>query len=140
MRVCSILSSMQTLVKGSADAALLEHPLTNVELRVRWKVNTYKCIDASPVLLSVTSGQHLKDCPELLPHSTSAIDNPLQGVSGVVYVGSHSHQFLAVEVESGRVLWRSVLGGRVESSACPSHCGKYIAIGQCDVCAMIPSG
>lgn len=55
---------------------------------------------------------------------------PLTWGLGVAYVGSHSHLFLAVEVGSGRVLWRTKLGGRVESSACSSHCGKYIAVGE----------
>ena len=61
------------------------------------------------------------------PHKEDSVC--LEGGSGVVYVGSHSHEFLAVEVESGRVLWRSMLGGRVESSACPSLCARYVSVG-----------
>ncbi len=91
------------------------------DLRVRWKVNTHKCIDASPLLV--------KESRPLMGDSDNFVPR-LMGGSGIVYVGSHSHQFLAVEVESGRVLWRSKLGGRVESSACPSLCGKYVSVGK----------
>ena len=112
----------------------------NLELRVRWKVNTYKCIDASPLLVIVSTPPHrsagLLPVLEgsLPPNGGSGSSGPLMGVSEVstvVYVGSHSHQFLAVETGSGRVLWRTELGGRVESSACPSLCGKYVIVGEC---------
>ena len=48
----------------------------------------------------------------------------------VVYVGSHSHLFLAIDFRRGRVLWRSELGGRVESSACSSVCGTFVIVGK----------
>lgn len=55
---------------------------------------------------------------------------PMAAGSYVVYIGSHSHLFLAVLVECGEVLWRTKLGGRVESSACSSVCGDYVVVGK----------
>ena len=52
------------------------------------------------------------------------------GVTTVVYLGSHSHWFVAVEFATGRVLWRAELGDRVESSACSSWCGQYVVVGE----------
>ena len=49
--------------------------------------------------------------------------------SVVVYVGSHSHLFLALELTTGAEIWRVELGDRVESSACVSVCGHFIAVG-----------
>lgn len=48
----------------------------------------------------------------------------------VVYIGSHSGLFLAVEVGSGAELWRTMLSDRVESSACVSACSQYIVVGE----------
>lgn len=48
----------------------------------------------------------------------------------VVFVGSHSGQFIAAELHSGAVLWRTQLSDRVESSACVSLCGQYVVVGE----------
>ncbi len=53
----------------------------------------------------------------------------VENESGVVYIGSHSHSVLAVRVDSGEVVWRTVVGDRVEASACPSSCGHFIVVG-----------
>lgn len=52
------------------------------------------------------------------------------GVTTVVYIGSHSHWFMAVEFVTGQVLWKSMLEDRVESSACSSLCGHYVVVGE----------
>ena len=78
-----------------------------LRLRVKWRVNTGKCVDASPL---VTRG------------------NDSSGP--VVYVGSHSGWVVAVELVSGSERWRVRLGGRVESSACLSLCGRFVIMGE----------
>lgn len=47
-----------------------------------------------------------------------------------MFVGSHSGQFIAAELHSGAVLWRTQLSDRVESSACVSLCGQYVVVGE----------
>lgn len=77
------------------------------DLRLKWEVCMEKCIDASPLV--VTS------C--------------FKGKS-TVFIGSHSHLFISVSLSTGNLLWKSRLGGRIESSACLSHCGRYIIVGK----------
>ena len=47
-----------------------------------------------------------------------------------VFIGSHSHKFFAISMETGQVLWEALLGDRVESSACLSSCGKFVVVGK----------
>ena len=47
-----------------------------------------------------------------------------------VYIGSHSHRFVAVDLASGDGVWDVLLQDRVESSACLSHCGLYLIVGR----------
>ena len=75
-------------------------------LTVKWSVNTHKCVDASPLVVKRR-------------------DEPW-----VVYIGSHSGLFLAVEVSSGAVLWTTLLSDRVEGSAGVSACSQYIVVGE----------
>lgn len=108
-----------------------EHVQKEEEMRCEvwtvWKVDTHKCVDASPLLvrtrtvLQAPHGLRSKDTPP-----SEAPPPPLL----VVYVGSHSHLFLALELGSGRVFWRVELGGRVESSACSSACGDFVVVGE----------
>ncbi|XP_023566900.1 acyl-CoA synthetase family member 4 isoform X3 [Octodon degus] len=86
------------------------NPVTKVEkmeLCVRWRSDTGKCVDASPLVV--------------IP----AADNS----SATVYIGSHSHRMKAVELRSGKVKWEQILGDRIESSACVSVCGNFIVVG-----------
>ncbi|XP_066135430.1 beta-alanine-activating enzyme isoform X2 [Saccopteryx bilineata] len=78
-----------------------------VGLHVRWKSDTGKCVDASPLVV--------------IP----ANDKP----SATVYIGSHSHRMMAIDLYSGKVKWQQILGDRIESSACVSKCGNFIAVG-----------
>ncbi|XP_028932498.1 beta-alanine-activating enzyme isoform X5 [Ornithorhynchus anatinus] len=77
-------------------------------LRVRWRSDTGRCVDASP----------------LVAVGTAAGDS-----SATVYVGSHSGRLQALDLRSGRLKWERVLGDRVESSACLSRCGRLVAVG-----------
>lgn len=77
---------------------------TGINLGIMWKINTHKCVDASPLV--VCCGEHC-----------------------VAYIGSHSHRFLAIKLDDGRILWDTKLGDRVESSACLSRDGQKIIVG-----------
>lgn len=79
-----------------------------MELRVRWRSDTGKCVDASPLVV--------------IP----AVDKS----SATVYIGSHSHRMMAVDLYSGKVKWEQILGGRIESSAYVSKCGNFIVVGK----------
>uniref|UniRef100_A0A3Q2HMH3 Beta-alanine-activating enzyme n=1 Tax=Equus caballus TaxID=9796 RepID=A0A3Q2HMH3_HORSE len=79
-----------------------------MELCVRWMSDTGKCVDASPLVV--------------IP----AVDKS----SATVYIGSHSHRMMAVDLYSGKVKWEQILGDRVESSACVSKCGNFIVVGK----------
>lgn len=79
-----------------------------MELHVRWRSDTGKCVDASPLVV--------------IP----AIDK----LSATVYIGSHSHKMMAVDLYSGKVNWEQILGDRIESSACVSKCGNFIVVGK----------
>ncbi|XP_045387632.1 beta-alanine-activating enzyme isoform X10 [Lemur catta] len=78
-----------------------------MELRVRWRSDTGKCVDASPLVV--------------IP----AFDKS----SATVYIGSHSHRMKAIDLYSGKVKWEQILGDRIESSACVSKCGNFIIVG-----------
>ncbi|XP_012496551.1 PREDICTED: acyl-CoA synthetase family member 4 [Propithecus coquereli] len=78
-----------------------------MELCVRWRSDTGKCVDASPLVV------------------TPAFDKS----STTVYIGSHSHRMKAIDLHSGKVKWEQILGDRIESSACVSKCGNFIIVG-----------
>ena len=99
-----------------------------------WKVNTHKCVDASPLLV-LTRQHELEDGAGHLPSfsSRSALkddDADLACLDAVVYVGSHSHVFMAVELATGKEVWCQELPDRIESSACVSRCGSFVAVGK----------
>nr|KAF6391107.1 aminoadipate-semialdehyde dehydrogenase [Pipistrellus kuhlii] len=79
-----------------------------MELRVRWRADTGKCVDASPLIV------------------VPAVDES----SATVFIGSHSHRMMAVDLYSGKVKWEQLLGDRIESSACVSKCGNFIVVGK----------
>ncbi|XP_049645894.1 beta-alanine-activating enzyme isoform X1 [Suncus etruscus] len=78
-----------------------------MEFHVRWRSDTGKCVDASPLVVISSAASS----------------------SATVYIGSHSHTMVAVDLYSGKEKWKQVLGDRIESSACLSKCGNFIAIG-----------
>ncbi|XP_058523250.1 beta-alanine-activating enzyme isoform X2 [Ochotona princeps] len=77
------------------------------ELPVRWRSDTGKCVDASPLVVATAAG--------LSP--------------ATVYIGSHSCRMQAIDLHSGKVRWEQVLGDRIESSACVSKCGNFVIVG-----------
>lgn len=91
--------------------------VTTAELAlcVRWKSNTRKCVDASPLVVIPSKEE----------------------VSASVYVGSHSHAMQAIDLDLGEKKWEKNLGDRIESSACVSKCGNFIVVGMSSVLAFI---
>ncbi len=91
----------------SDDHSNLSFDKRSLHFTVRWSVNTGKCVDSSPLLV-------------------------VGGLSGgpTVFIGSHSGLFQAIEHLSGAVRWRQQLPDRIESSACVSACGCYVAVGE----------
>ncbi|NXD75986.1 ACSF4 enzyme, partial [Halcyon senegalensis] len=79
---------------------------TELALCIRWKSNTRKCVDASPLVVI-----------------------PSKEVSPSVYIGSHSHAMQAIDLDLGEIKWEKNLGDRIESSACVSKCGNFIVVG-----------
>uniref|UniRef100_A0A803Y3F1 Carrier domain-containing protein n=1 Tax=Meleagris gallopavo TaxID=9103 RepID=A0A803Y3F1_MELGA len=77
-------------------------------LRTRWKSNTRKCVDASPLIVISSKDEE----------------------SASVFVGSHSHAMQAIDLDTGEVKWEKNLGDRIESSACVSKCGNFIVVGK----------
>nr|XP_009938871.1 PREDICTED: acyl-CoA synthetase family member 4 [Opisthocomus hoazin] len=99
---------------GKADSSAQQTPaegsdLTTAELAlcVRWKSNTRKCVDASPLVVVPSKEE----------------------VSASVYIGSHSHAMQAIDLDLGEIKWEKNLGDRIESSACVSKCGNFIVVG-----------
>ncbi len=91
----------------SDDHSNVSFDQCSLHFSVRWSVNTGKCVDSSPLLV-------------------------VRGLSGgpTVFIGSHSGLFLAIEHLSGAVRWRQQLPDRIESSACVSACGCFVAVGE----------
>ncbi|KAM9286313.1 beta-alanine-activating enzyme [Cariama cristata] len=79
----------------------------DLALCIRWKSNTRKCVDASPLVVIPSKEEE----------------------SASVYVGSHSHAMQAIDLDLGEIKWEKNLGDRIESSACVSKCGNFIVVG-----------
>ncbi|NXP32817.1 ACSF4 enzyme, partial [Leiothrix lutea] len=95
-------SSVQQIHAECSHSSVAE-----LALCVRWKSNTRKCVDASPLVIIPAKEE----------------------VSASVYVGSHSHAMQAIDLDLGEIKWEKTLGDRIESSACVSKCGNFIVVG-----------
>ncbi|XP_061848549.1 beta-alanine-activating enzyme isoform X2 [Colius striatus] len=84
-------------------------------LCIRWKSDTRKCVDASPLVIVPSKEE----------------------VSAAVYVGSHSHAMQAIDLDLGEIKWEKTLGDHIESSACISKCGNFIVVGCYDGLAYV---
>uniref|UniRef100_UPI001939323A beta-alanine-activating enzyme-like n=1 Tax=Styela clava TaxID=7725 RepID=UPI001939323A len=82
------------------------------KMKLVWKYDTGKCIDASP-LISFYKYQ-----------------------DGICYIGSHSHLFSAVSLRTGSSVWNHELPDRIESSAClvPVNNEGVVCVGCNDGC------
>ncbi|KAK3100209.1 hypothetical protein FSP39_016338 [Pinctada imbricata] len=90
--------------KITVDNTQETHSVYSPQLKELWRYDTGKCVDASPLIVKLSDGQ------------------------AAVYMGSHSHRFCAVSMETGGLLWETTLGDRVESSASLSACGRYVIV------------
>ncbi|GLG97984.1 Acyl-CoA synthetase family member 4 [Gryllus bimaculatus] len=77
-------------------------------LHLNWKFDMQKCVDASPCYLKFAK----RSC---------------------VIVGSHSHQLVVLECPGGELISQCLLPDRIESSVCPSSCGKYGVVGELNI-------
>ncbi|VDH90281.1 acyl-CoA synthetase [Mytilus galloprovincialis] len=77
----------------------------SLSLNEKWMYNTGKCVDASPLVASLSDGRM------------------------AVFIGSHSHKFSAILFNSGELLWETTLRDRIESSACITLCGEFVVVG-----------
>lgn len=74
-------------------------------LHLDWKYDLSKCVDASPLLVHYAGGDT------------------------ILFVGSHYGKFCAVDGATGACFWEARVPDRIESSACISACGEYVAFG-----------
>ncbi|NXX93900.1 ACSF4 enzyme, partial [Centropus bengalensis] len=106
-RISAVMNmAHETVYQQQIHAECSQATRAGLALCVRWKSNTRKCVDASPLV--VIRSQEL-------PAS--------------VYVGSHSHAVQAIDLDLGEIQWEKNLGDRIESSACISKCGNFIVVG-----------
>ena len=75
-------------------------------LSIMWKYDTLKCVDATPLIVV-----------------TKSEDFPL------IFIGSHSKQFVCINGYTGELIWKFLAQDRIESSACLSKCGNYVIFG-----------
>lgn len=78
--------------------------IEQLNIRQCWRVDTSKCVDATPLVL-------------------------IQENTLLVLIGSHSKRFFCINGESGHVIWTYDSQDRIESSACPSKCGRFVIFG-----------
>lgn len=103
-------SSVQQIHAECSHSSVAE-----LALFVRWKSNTRKCVDASPLVIIPAKEE----------------------LSASVYIGSHSHAMQAIDLDLGEIKWEKTLGDRIESSACVSKCGNFIVVGKSFVSVFI---
>ncbi|XP_069677713.1 beta-alanine-activating enzyme isoform X2 [Periplaneta americana] len=84
--------------------------LNDIKLKLRWKYDLGKCVDASPRVLEYESGAEM------------------------VLVGSHSHLLVILDGRSADMIAQCNLSDRIESSMCASSCGKFGIVGSYDGC------
>lgn len=113
---------LQDIIYHYLNPLTIDYGQLVCSFEAKWKVDTSKCVDASPLLVQDKSCDSQK----------------------TVYIGSHSGKFFAICFLTGRVLWEKQLTDRVESSACLSTCGQFVTVGKvmfytCTHCNLIPA-
>jgi hypothetical protein len=79
---------------------------SSMNMKMNWKYDTSKCIDATPLLI--------------------VYENDLK----LVIVGSHSNQLVCIDGSNGKSNWIYRARDRIESSACVSKCRRYVIFGK----------
>lgn len=93
--------------------------LSSISMNEKWAHNLMRCIDASPVIL-FKSNENV--------HQAKTIDT--KGISrGLIFIGSHGGDFVALDMISGEVVWRVLLGGEhIEGSAVCNQDGSKVFV------------
>jgi len=95
---------------SASEGASSEIDDSSIELKPLWKRDLAKCVDASPLVFQPGDGALSPD-------------------GATLYIGSHSHLFVALNLKTGTIIWEVVLCDRVESSACLSLDGRHVIVG-----------
>jgi acyl-CoA synthetase len=111
------MSSQVEFATRGKSLGNLEISEETTKVQLCWKVDLSKCIDATPLVVKTSV-------------STSHNVEITQSTSHVVFVGSHSGIFVAVDLESGDEIWRRKFPDRIEGSAAVSFCGKFVFVGE----------
>ena len=82
----------------------------NLNLTFRYKFNTRKCVDATPLIVLQNSNLS----------------------SALIFIGSHSAKFFCLDY-FGNLKWEFEAKDRIESSAIISKCQKYVIFGNLNV-------
>ena len=78
----------------------------DLSIKLSWKVDTSKCVDATPLFVALKDGREL------------------------ILIGSHSKMFMCVDAKKSEIIWTFHAQDRIESSACLSKCGKFVVFGK----------
>lgn len=104
----------------------------SISLVPAWTVSLGKCIDASPLVVvpcGSTALESIVDVDSGAGASASCDGHGGANVGGtVVYIGSHSKRFAAIDTDSGNVLWEYAAPDRIEASAALVGGGRFIAV------------
>jgi len=75
-----------------------------LNLNIKWKYNTNKCVDATPLVLETLADKE------------------------IILIGSHSNKFFCLD-NDGELIWQFKSDDRIESSAIISSCKQFIIFG-----------
>jgi outer membrane protein assembly factor BamB len=75
-----------------------------LNLNIKWKYNTNKCVDATPLVLETFADKE------------------------IILIGSHSNKFFSLN-NDGELVWQFKSDDRIESSAIISSCKQFIIFG-----------
>jgi len=78
-----------------------------LNLSIKWKFNTNKCVDATPLVLETFDNKE------------------------IILIGSHSNKFFCID-NNGNLIWEFKSQDRIESSAIISSCRRFIIYGSYD--------
>jgi hypothetical protein len=71
---------------------------------IQWTLDMEKCIDATPIVIRSRN-------------------------QSFAFIGSHSGLFIAAELNTGHIVWKTRLPDRIESSACIDDVNQLVIVG-----------
>ena len=81
--------------------------ISTLSMKELWNIDLIKCVDASPVVV-LHDVNNLRSRPISTNHRND-VQEPKYNAT--VYIGSHSGLFVAVNLNDGRVIWKTQLAG-----------------------------